>query len=718
MATGKFIDDATVGSIGFTSLSTADDFAIVHDDSDTANPTKRLAWGDLAKRTLSSADVTWMSAFANLAAVDSANDKFIVWDNDANAFKTLTATQILDRLLTTLDISALSAITTVEGVDPAADQFLVWDATATAQFKTLPASQLVNKLWQGPKVAITSTPQTLTSATSGSLYHNTGATVAITVNLPAATAGLRYSFVRSAAYNITLDGNGSETINGALTHTITSAGRVDVECFVSGAWVVTSFAGAGASSLFNVKTYGAVGDGVADDTAEIQAALDAAASVGGEVYVPATSSFYLISAALVVPAGVTLRLDDSAVIKATTNINMVDLSAQARLVGGKIWNSNGSFSKALVYITGTNIAGNKKVPVGVFRTSLVGPLIGNGIGIHLSCDSSSATQAIQFWEFSQISFSELNDGVKIEVNEPSGIAFVNANNFSNLSFWLCTYAVRSVMSGAGNPACDGNVFTNCQVQADTGVTKGIVLGTGSLRNQFIGWSFFDWGVTGQSYAVDFSANTNSGFGAGNRFSGVGCAATECVGGTYHMDTFENTYVPLRLPEVRISQRPATEADWTGTIHHNSEGTRHKLLTSRGGTQWLGVGSFNVVTLATDSTISASDFGPGIAYNNYGAAGTVTYTLDASNQCEIGDELVFSQLTNQAIRIDPHASDVFYDPKQNKYSTAGKYLQYSCAAAGTAGFVVLRCYATGVWSMDAVRGVVTTDYTLEGGGSWT
>ncbi|MFE4420452.1 glycosyl hydrolase family 28-related protein [Streptomyces sp. NPDC056817] len=54
----------------------------------------------------------------------------------------------------------------------------------------------------------------------------------------------------------------------------------------------------------NVKTYGAAGDGTADDTAAIQAAINAAAS-GSVVYLPAGT--YKLTAALVLPSNVTLQ---------------------------------------------------------------------------------------------------------------------------------------------------------------------------------------------------------------------------------------------------------------------------------------------------------------------------------------------------------------------------------------------------------------------------
>jgi len=59
--------------------------------------------------------------------------------------------------------------------------------------------------------------------------------------------------------------------------------------------------------VFNVRSFGAKGDGQADDTAAIQAALDAAAPVGGVVWLSPGSNAYRCEGPLKVPGHVTFK---------------------------------------------------------------------------------------------------------------------------------------------------------------------------------------------------------------------------------------------------------------------------------------------------------------------------------------------------------------------------------------------------------------------------
>jgi hypothetical protein len=58
-------------------------------------------------------------------------------------------------------------------------------------------------------------------------------------------------------------------------------------------------------SVFNVKSFGAKADGVTDDTAAIQAAIDAASKLGGKVYLPAGK--YMTRGTFAVPPGVSVE---------------------------------------------------------------------------------------------------------------------------------------------------------------------------------------------------------------------------------------------------------------------------------------------------------------------------------------------------------------------------------------------------------------------------
>src|SRR5262245_48890657 len=63
---------------------------------------------------------------------------------------------------------------------------------------------------------------------------------------------------------------------------------------------------AGASTVFDVRAYGAKGDGVTDDTAAIQNAINAcSADSGGIVFIP--NGRHVISATLSIPSYVSLR---------------------------------------------------------------------------------------------------------------------------------------------------------------------------------------------------------------------------------------------------------------------------------------------------------------------------------------------------------------------------------------------------------------------------
>ncbi len=92
---------------------------------------------------------------------------------------------------------------------------------------------------------------------------------------------------------------GRTTVDAALTSIFASLGATNGNVVVNGVSTTLSLALSGSAGLvFNVKNvYGAIGDGVTDDTAKIQAAINAAdASGGGIIYFP--HGTYLCNSAL------------------------------------------------------------------------------------------------------------------------------------------------------------------------------------------------------------------------------------------------------------------------------------------------------------------------------------------------------------------------------------------------------------------------------------
>ena len=129
----------------------------------------------------------------------------------------------------------------------------------------------------------------------------------------ASFTGVDYVTGASAAGNPT-------TLQEILDAWFTSAGAIDFKVLKDGSATLLQDA-IPSSTFVNVQDYGAVGDGATDDTAAIQAAIDAAASAsdGGEVYFPATTNFYLISAELNIKRDICLLGDGSAATIVKTN---------------------------------------------------------------------------------------------------------------------------------------------------------------------------------------------------------------------------------------------------------------------------------------------------------------------------------------------------------------------------------------------------------------
>lgn len=132
---------------------------------------------------------------------------------------------------------------------------------------------------------------------------------------------------------------------------------------------------------FNVKAYGALGDGIADDTVAIQAALTAGA--GQEVYFPKPANQYVISAQLNVSAGTHLRGDGAEsttiFLKANSNVTMISIVQEdgVKISGLEINGNktNQTTDKALIVIDQSNhceVSYNKLLNAGLQAVVVAG----------------------------------------------------------------------------------------------------------------------------------------------------------------------------------------------------------------------------------------------------------------------------------------------------------------------------------------------------------
>lgn len=92
--------------------------------------------------------------------------------------------------------------------------------------------------------------------------------------------------------------------DGEGLSTVDAAGRVEI---------ISAGPGQGGTpDWFNVKAFGATGDGTTDDTAAIQAAISAVPATGGVVYFPAATGYLLNSVSLSITTAATILLGDGA----------------------------------------------------------------------------------------------------------------------------------------------------------------------------------------------------------------------------------------------------------------------------------------------------------------------------------------------------------------------------------------------------------------------
>lgn len=433
------------------------------------------------------------------------------------------------------------------------------------------------------------------------------------------------------------------TLAAVLDKWDNSAGADDWKVAVNGvATNLSSAFSALAGLFFNVKdpTYGAVGDGVTDDTTAIGLAITAAAAAGGGiVFFPASTSFYKFTTLSISAANFTLMGAGSSasVLKSSTTsadaITFSDSTAgsKKRVIG--------------LGLQGTGANSNNFIALGscpeiLFDSCNINFSTYSGVGIKTT--SSSSARVFSFKD-TTITGSASNTSV---LNN-------NSSSDNTTYFYLRNCTLSVPVSFTGNILLGPNfVATQCYFDGSA-VTSGVYRHINATSN-----------ATAGKYLGKFTENTFvDGGSTGFAFQLTGISSSS--------DLIEdnNTFVGFTAPSA------LTSAGQIYNVSHNSENDYRVLLGSRRGR------TLSVTHASTGTVVLSAMTAFENLYINYTAAGNLTIQMPNStmtNGSETNLVLQNNNGTNRDITIDYGESPKVYGPLQ---ATTGSDLTVTLNGAG-------------------------------------
>ncbi len=249
------------------------------------------------------------------------------------------------------------------------------------------------------------------------------------------------------------------------------------------------------SPWYDVKAFGALGNGVADDQAAIQAAVNAAIITGGTVFFP-WGEYKLGSAILL-----TRSTDGSLPVTLMGTGSGTQLTTTAAISLIRIENT-GSFQTTRVGVKGFKLNLNNVASIGLdlFNASYtqVSEIEAAGVGTHIQLDAT--TQALTIGnQFDQIRC--VFPGVALSLNKGQYNIFTNVTILEGVSG---AYAVAIT---AGSQYIINGFFIRANKIGSTTVTAGISV-TGGADHEILNGRIFDSGgrgaeVSGGLNLVDF-----------------------------------------------------------------------------------------------------------------------------------------------------------------------------------------------------------------------
>lgn len=253
------------------------------------------------------------------------------------------------------------------------------------------------------------------------------------------------------------------------------------------------------TSVFSVKAYGAVGDGVADDTTAIQNALNAVPASGGTVVFP--SGTYKVSAPLVVKSYTHVRGMEPAsrywVYSSTMPPSACAVSVADGFSGSAVWQINSgttAFSFTDITTLGRHVGtvhgfGFPSSPGGteqnsVIRNCAVIGMGGDGIRGHVwagrwdsifvgSCKGWGLNATSAFWDLhvhNSYITGNVTGGMSLQGSSNSGLCSFIGVRFERSGFNPNTPTTPTNTSAPGIKIrrCNDTKFVSCETDANTG----------------------------------------------------------------------------------------------------------------------------------------------------------------------------------------------------------------------------------------------------------
>ena len=279
------------------------------------------------------------------------------------------------------------------------------------------------------------------------------------------------------------------------------------------------------AGMISVKDYGAKGDGLTDDTADINLALTAASiGGGGEVLFPAGN--YLITQEITIPNGVSLLGESGAPAFIEVNPIAVSKIIWGGITGGTMITTPVRWAGRIdnMVIDGNSIAGICFNPVGItgamftndtFRESTsiavyMTTTSGNDSALNtfmncffynnanialrmlglanapvtlntfIGCRFSANNQSISLFQYADSNYFfggriEANLGYGIVINDPGGAANTDAILFDGVAIDALTYTLTYIAQTSGDHNLTAT-FRDCHIDGGGGVFNGAPLG--------------------------------------------------------------------------------------------------------------------------------------------------------------------------------------------------------------------------------------------------